>query len=85
MVDGRIQGNGFQLWVSHWDPFKGGIPRKLKLKISISQLNLPLVCWNSQAMAMIIRGFGLPHRASKSCLKWEDLTPFDFDFFCEEN
>ena len=35
-------------------------------------------------MATIISSFGLPYRASKSCLNWDDLTFFDIDFFCEE-
>ncbi|KAG1358679.1 hypothetical protein COCNU_08G001250 [Cocos nucifera] len=39
---------------------------------------------NSQVAATIVSSFGLPHRASKSCLKWEDLTSFDLDFFCED-
>ncbi|KAG1335031.1 hypothetical protein COCNU_03G011500 [Cocos nucifera] len=32
----------------------------------------------------IIFSFGLFHRASKSCLKWEDLTSFDLEFFCDD-
>lgn len=35
-------------------------------------------------MGAIASSFGLPHRASKSCLHREDLTSFDFDFFYEE-
>ncbi|KAG1347823.1 hypothetical protein COCNU_06G016520 [Cocos nucifera] len=63
---------------------RGGIPHKMKLKVSASLFNLPLLCWNFQAVTMIISSFGLPHRASKHCLKWEDLTSFDLDFFCED-
>ncbi|KAG1330807.1 hypothetical protein COCNU_02G007750 [Cocos nucifera] len=33
--------------------------------------------------AAIVSSFGLPHRASKACLKWDDLTSFDLDLFCE--
>ena len=41
---GQIKGEGFHLQVSHWDQFRGGLPHKLKLKVSASLFNLPLVC-----------------------------------------
>lgn len=84
MRGGTIKSNGFQLLVSHWDPYKRGVPHKLKLKVSASLINPPVSCWNSQAVAAIISSFGLPHGASKHCLNWQDLTSFDLDFFCEE-
>lgn len=68
MTLGRLKGNGFQVQISHWDQFKGGLPHNLKHKISASLLNLPLICWNSQSMATMVASFGLPHRVSKSCL-----------------
>ena len=33
---------------------------------------------------MIVSSFGLPHKASKSYLKWEDLTSFDLNFFRDD-
>lgn len=84
MTGGRIRGNGFSLQINHWDQHRGGIPHRLKFKVSASLLNLPLTCWNSRAVATIISSFGFPHRASKACLRWDDLTTFDLDFFCDD-
>ncbi|KAG1342246.1 hypothetical protein COCNU_05G004750 [Cocos nucifera] len=84
MTGSRIRGNDFSLQVNHWDTFKGGASNQLNFKVSASLLNLPLACWNSHAVAMIVLSFGLPHRASKSCLKWENLASFDLDFFCDD-
>ena len=34
-------------------------------------------------MAAIISSFGVPHRVSRKYLRWEDLSSFDLQFFCE--
>ncbi|EHA8586307.1 putative F-box protein [Cocos nucifera] len=45
MSGGRIKGNGFQLKVSRWDQFKGGIPRpfiyKVKIRINFLSEQVP--------------------------------------------
>lgn len=84
MTAGRIKGNGFSLQVNHWDAFKGGILHQEKLKVSASLTNLPLVCWNSHAVEAIVSSFGLPHRLSRSSLKWKDLTSFDLELLCDD-
>ncbi|KAG1333951.1 hypothetical protein COCNU_03G000700 [Cocos nucifera] len=38
----------------------------------------------AEAVAGIISGFAIPHRASRSSLRWEDLTEFDIVFYCED-
>ena len=83
MTLGHIRGDGFTLMVSHWDQFKGGAHHDLQLKIYATVYNLPLFRWNAEAIATIISGFGIPHRASRSSLQWEDLRSFDIVFFSE--
>lgn len=83
MIQDRLKGNGFKVQVSQCNQFKGGLPYKLKLKVSSSLFNLSLICWNSQVVAIIVSSFGLPYQTSKSCLCWKDFTLFDF-FFCED-
>ena len=58
MTGGRIKGNGFYLQVNHWNLLNGSIPHYGKLKVSASLFNLPLTCWNSQAMKIIVSSIG---------------------------
>ncbi|EHA8587490.1 hypothetical protein COCNU_scaffold002416G000030 [Cocos nucifera] len=84
MAQGRIRGDGFTLLMNHWNQYKGGEHHNFKLKIYTTLFNLPLFCWNAEAVAIIISGFGVPQCASRSSLQWEDLRGFDIVFFCED-
>ena len=70
--------------VNHWDPLGGATCHRLKPKVYASLINLPLQLWTTDAVATILSGFGVPYRASKTSLRWEDLTSFDVVFFREE-
>lgn len=84
MASGHIRGDGFSLLVNRWNKFKGGIPHQLKYKVYATLKDLPLFCWTVDAVATIISGFGTPCRASRTSLRWDDLSGFDMVFYCEE-
>ena len=83
MSQGHIRGDGFTLTVNHRNQYRGGARHNLKLKIFETLHNLPLSCWTTEAVATIIFGFGVLHRASCSSLLWEDLSGFDVVFYCK--
>ena len=84
MAEGHIRGDGFTVVVNHWNQFSGGVRHKLKYEVYAILKDLPLFCWMEEAITGIISGFAVPHRASRSSLRWEDITGFDIVFFCED-
>ena len=84
MALGHIRGEGFTLLVYHWDQTRLASHHNLCFKASISLLNLPLICWNPEAVARFVAGFEMPFRASQASTSWEDLSSFDFSILCKE-
>lgn len=81
MAEGHIQGDGFSLLVNRWNQQRGATHHRLRYKVYATLKDLPLICWSAKAVATIIYGFGIPHRASHSSLRWNDLIGFDVVFF----
>ncbi|KAG1330349.1 hypothetical protein COCNU_02G003170 [Cocos nucifera] len=84
MAKRYIRGDGFTVIINHWNQFSGGVRHKLRYKVYATLKDLPLFCWTAEAVAGIISGFAVPHRASRTSLRWDDLTGFDIIFFCED-
>ncbi|KAG1342316.1 hypothetical protein COCNU_05G005450 [Cocos nucifera] len=77
---------GFTLIVKHWDQRRKTYLLKIDLryKVCASLLDLPLMCWNVDAVATIISSFGMPFWANRSSLRWDNITSFDIQFYCKD-
>lgn len=54
---GHVRRDGFSLVINHWDQTRNHPHYNLKFQVSISLFNPSLVCWNPDAVAIVVAGF----------------------------